>query len=208
MESMEKIVSLCKRRGFIFPSSEIYGGLNGAWDYGPLGVELKENIKKQWWRSVVTGRDDVVGLDSSIILPRETWVASGHVGTFTDPLVDCRACQERFRADQLPESGACPNCGGNLVLRPIRPVAKLMNNPPSTVRVHRDKPCGGGVTVRCAELLPFSIDPVVEDVVTRAVAPVLHLLAPEDLAEPEADWYAALFPQAKPFAVMEPNPAT
>jgi glycyl-tRNA synthetase len=129
---MDKIVSLAKRRGFVFQSSEIYGGLGSVWDYGPLGVELKENIKRQWWKSVVTGRDDVVGLDSSIILPRETWVASGHVGTFTDPLVECLSCHKRFRQDHLQEalfekSGAklgvatpddiamsevnCPNCG-------------------------------------------------------------------------------------------------
>ena len=85
---IDTVVNLAKRRGFVFPSGEIYGGTKSAWDYGPLGVELKENIKRQWWRSVVTGRDDVVGLDSSIILPRQVWVASGHVEVFHDPLVE------------------------------------------------------------------------------------------------------------------------
>src|SRR5690242_20209804 len=85
---VDTVVSLCKRRGFVFPCGEIYGGTRSAWDYGPLGVELKENIKRQWWRSMVTAREDVVGLDSSIILPRQTWVASGHVGEFTDPLTE------------------------------------------------------------------------------------------------------------------------
>ena len=98
---MDKLVSLCKRRGFIFPSSEIYGGLNGFWDYGPLGVELKRNIKDAWWRDNVTLRDDMVGLDCSIIMNPRVWEASGHVGGFNDPMVDCRKCKERFRADQL-----------------------------------------------------------------------------------------------------------
>jgi glycyl-tRNA synthetase len=123
---IETVVSLCKRRGFVFPSGEIYGGTRSAWDYGPLGVELKDNIKRQWWRSMVTGREDVVGLDSSVILPRQTWVASGHVEAFHDPLTECQSCHKRFRADQMieefeerkgrpPEGGldeiACPNCG-------------------------------------------------------------------------------------------------
>ncbi len=98
---MEKLVSLCKRRGFIFPSSEIYGGLNGFWDYGPLGVELKRNIKDAWWQDVVHGRDDMVGLDCSIIMHPKIWEASGHVGGFSDPMVDCRETKERYRADQL-----------------------------------------------------------------------------------------------------------
>ncbi len=127
--AVDTVVSLCKRRGFVFPSGEIYGGTRSAWDYGPLGVELKENIRRQWWKSMVTGRDDVVGLDSSIILPRETWVASGHVGTFTDPLIECLNCHKRFRADHLQEARGrrrratsdpdtielsdivCPDCG-------------------------------------------------------------------------------------------------
>ena len=98
---MEKLVSLCKRRGFIFPSSEIYGGLNGFWDYGPLGVELKRNIKDAWWNDNIRSRDDMVGLDCSIIMNPKVWEASGHVGGFSDPMVDCRACKSRFRADQL-----------------------------------------------------------------------------------------------------------
>src|SRR4051812_2643788 len=126
--TVDTVVSLCKRRGFVFPSGEIYGGTRSAWDYGPLGVELKENIRRQWWKAMVTSRDDVVGLDSSIILPRETWVASGHVGTFTDPLVECLSCHRRRRQDHLQEALAekkgiedpdsipmsdivCPDCG-------------------------------------------------------------------------------------------------
>ena len=122
---VESVVSLAKRRGFVFASGEIYGGTRSAWDYGPLGVELKENVRRQWWRSMVQDRDDVVGLDSAVILPRETWEASGHVETFTDPLVECTSCHKRFRADTLTEEFAarkgresaelsevpCPNCG-------------------------------------------------------------------------------------------------
>jgi len=107
---MEKIVSLCKRRGFIFQSSEIYGGLNGFWDYGPLGVELKRNLKNFWWRRVVHERDDVVGLDGSIIMNRAVWRASGHEETFSDPMVDCRACKIRHRVDQLPTKDNVPYC--------------------------------------------------------------------------------------------------
>jgi glycyl-tRNA synthetase len=112
---MEKIVSLCKRRGFIFQSSEIYGGLNGCWDYGPLGTELKRNLKDFWWRRMTRERDDIVGLDASILMNRSVWKASGHEETFTDPMVDCRQCKARHRADQLPEKNGvkyCPNCGG------------------------------------------------------------------------------------------------
>ncbi len=98
---MDKLVSLCKRRGFIFPSSEIYGGLNGFWDYGPLGVELKRNLKDAWWNDNVRSRDDMVGLDCSIIMNPKVWEASGHVGGFSDPMVDCRETKERYRADQL-----------------------------------------------------------------------------------------------------------
>lgn len=104
---MEELVSLCVRRGFIFQSSEIYGGINGFWDYGPLGVELKNNLKSAWWNRVVRQRDDVEGLDSSIVAHPRTWEASGHVAHFTDPMVDCKKCKRRFRADQLP-SGPCP----------------------------------------------------------------------------------------------------
>ncbi|HEX4430744.1 MAG TPA: glycine--tRNA ligase [Frankiaceae bacterium] len=117
-DRLDAIVSLSKRRGLVFPSSEIYGGLRASWDYGPLGVELKNNIKREWWRSMVQGRDDVVGLDSSVILAREVWETSGHVEAFVDPLVECQACHKRFRADHLEEEKgkpladiACPNCG-------------------------------------------------------------------------------------------------
>jgi glycyl-tRNA synthetase len=110
---MEKIVSLCKRRGLIFPSSEIYGGLNGCWDYGPLGVELKRNIKEAWWQATVTTREDVVGLDASILMNPRVWEASGHVEQFTDPMVDCKVCKHRFKADNL-EGDSCPDCGGEL----------------------------------------------------------------------------------------------
>jgi glycyl-tRNA synthetase len=126
-DRMETIVSLSKRRGIVFPSSEIYGGLRASWDYGPLGVEIKNNIKRQWWKSTVTERDDIVGLDSSVILAPEVWQASGHITEFVDPLTECQSCHKRFRADHLieayagkhdgkePEHGlaslACPNCG-------------------------------------------------------------------------------------------------
>ena len=110
---MEKIVSLCKRRGFVFPGSEIYGGLANAWDYGPLGVELRNNIKQLWWKMFVQERDDVVGLESAIIMNSKVWQASGHLQHFTDPLVDCKKCKNRFRADQLKEN-KCPDCGGEL----------------------------------------------------------------------------------------------
>ncbi|HZE13500.1 MAG TPA: glycine--tRNA ligase [Chthoniobacterales bacterium] len=120
-QRMEKIVSLCKRRGFIFQSSEIYGGLNGCWDYGPLGVELKRNVKDYWWRVMVRERDDVVGMDGAILMSRAVWKASGHEETFTDPMVDCRTCKARLRADQLPEKNGvkqCPNCGGKDLTAP------------------------------------------------------------------------------------------
>ncbi|HEY7048076.1 MAG TPA: glycine--tRNA ligase [Jatrophihabitantaceae bacterium] len=122
----DAVVNLAKRRGFVYPSSEIYGGTRSAWDYGPLGVELKENIRRQWWKAMVTSRDDIVGLDSAVILATEVWEASGHLATFTDPLTECKNCHNRFRADQLeedyearkgrlPENGladiTCPNCG-------------------------------------------------------------------------------------------------
>ncbi|MCW2832169.1 MAG: glycine--tRNA ligase [Nocardioides sp.] len=127
--ALDNVVSLAKRRGFVYPCGEIYGGTRSAWDYGPLGVELKENIKRQWWKAMVTRRDDVVGLDSSVILPTRTWEASGHLATFTDPLVECQSCHKRFREDHLQEEYAskkgldnpddvninevvaCPNCG-------------------------------------------------------------------------------------------------
>jgi glycyl-tRNA synthetase len=125
-DRMETLVSLSKRRGIVYPSSEIYGGLRAAWDYGPLGVEIKNNIKRQWWKSMVQERDDIVGLDSSVILAPEVWQASGHITQFVDPLTECLSCHRRFRADHLaeayedkhghaPEGGLadipCPNCG-------------------------------------------------------------------------------------------------
>src|ERR1700716_633778 len=103
-QRMEKIVSLCKRRGFIFQSSEIYGGLNGAWDYGPLGVELKRNVKDYWWRTMVRERDDVVGMDGAILTHRAVLKASGHEDTFSDPMSTCRQCQRLVRADQAEDS--------------------------------------------------------------------------------------------------------
>lgn len=114
--TMDLLASLCKRRGIIFQSSEAYGGIGGFWDYGPVGVELRNRIKASWWRHVVQYRDDVVGLDSSIIAHPQVWVASGHVANFTDPMVDCKSCRKRFRPDQLPEENQkkCPECGGEL----------------------------------------------------------------------------------------------
>ena len=99
-ELMEKIVSLCKRRGFIYPSSEVYGGINGFWDYGPLGAELKRNVKDLWWRSMVHYRDDVVGLEATIIMHPLIWKASGHLDTFSDPMSTCRQCKKLVRSDQ------------------------------------------------------------------------------------------------------------
>ncbi|KKR48726.1 MAG: Glycine-tRNA ligase [Candidatus Magasanikbacteria bacterium GW2011_GWC2_40_17] len=128
---MDKLISLCKRRGFIFPSSEIYGGFSASYDYGPLGVEFKNNIKKSWWKALVQKRNDVIGLDSSILTPRIVWEASGHIASFHDPLVECKTCHHRFRADHLLEERQaepgyvkeepldikninCPDCGGEL----------------------------------------------------------------------------------------------
>ena len=110
---MGKIVSLCKRRGFIFQSSEVYGGLASCWDYGPLGVELKRNIKNYWWKKVVQERDDMVGIDASIMMHPQVWVASGHVANFSDPLVECKNCRHRFRSTDI-DLTACPDCGGQL----------------------------------------------------------------------------------------------
>ncbi|MBI1885785.1 MAG: glycine--tRNA ligase [Chloroflexi bacterium] len=128
---MDKLVSLCKRRGFVFQSSEVYGGIGGFWDYGPMGVQLKENIKRAWWKAVVQERPDVVGIDAAIVMNPRVWEASGHIDTFADPMVDCKGCKRRFRADELLEGkheaesvhgrpiaeaklGACPECGGEL----------------------------------------------------------------------------------------------
>jgi glycyl-tRNA synthetase len=110
---MDTLVSLCKRRGFIFQSSEIYGGLASCWDYGPLGVELKKNIKDHWWKIMTRDRADVEGIDAAILMDPRVWEASGHVAHFTDPLVDCKQCHHRFKADEL-ESDVCPDCGGEL----------------------------------------------------------------------------------------------
>jgi glycyl-tRNA synthetase len=110
---MDKIVSLCKRRGLIFPSSEIYGGLASCWDYGPMGVELKRNVKEAWWKTIVQNRDDVVGLDTSIMMHPGVWAASGHIDSFTDPLVECKSCHLRWRATEIGGQ-KCPKCGGEL----------------------------------------------------------------------------------------------
>lgn len=111
--SMETIVSLCKRRGFVFPSSEIYGGLASCWDYGPFGVELKRNIKDAWWKTIVQERDDVTGLDTSILMHPRVWTASGHVDSFADSMVECKSCHLRWRAEELRDE-KCPKCGGKL----------------------------------------------------------------------------------------------
>ncbi len=115
---LESLVSLCKRRGFIFQSSEIYGGVGSVWDYGPLGIELKRNLQDRWWKSMVRARDDIEGLDSGILMHPRVWEASGHVGGFVDPLVDCKNCKRRFRADEPTIKGTpgapdaqCPSCG-------------------------------------------------------------------------------------------------
>jgi len=115
---MEKIESLCKRRGFVFPGSEIYGGLANSWDYGPYGAQLKKNIKDHWWKFFVERRDDMVGLDAAIIMNPKTWEASGHVANFTDPLTECGECHERFRADQVDMSLPCPHCGKGKLVTP------------------------------------------------------------------------------------------
>ncbi|MBM3204802.1 glycine--tRNA ligase [Candidatus Uhrbacteria bacterium] len=112
-QKMELLVSLCKRRGFVYPDSEIYGGFANAWDYGPYGVELKNNIRDAWWKRFVHGREDVIGIETPIIQHPKVWEASGHIATFSDPLVDCKKCHHRFRADQL-ETNHCPDCGGEL----------------------------------------------------------------------------------------------
>jgi glycyl-tRNA synthetase len=111
MTDMEKLVSLAKRRGFVFPGSDIYGGLANSWDYGPLGTELKRNITEAWWKRFVTHRDDMVGIDAAVIMNPKVWEASGHLAEFTDPLVECRKCHTRYRADQIDTAKACANCG-------------------------------------------------------------------------------------------------
>jgi glycyl-tRNA synthetase len=132
----DKLTSLAKRRGFVFPSSEIYGGAGATWDYGPLGVELKNNVKRAWWRAMVQLREDMVGIDAAILMHPKVWEASGHVENFTDPLVECRNCRKRYRIDELPNgeqlmdawrsnqidltSVACPNCGEKKLADPRR----------------------------------------------------------------------------------------
>jgi len=111
---MENIISLCKRRGFVFQGSEIYGGLAGTWDYGPYGLSLKNNVKKTWWKKFVTDREDMYGMDAAILMNQNAWKASGHVAGFSDPLVECSKCKHRFRADQVPDKEKCPDCGGKL----------------------------------------------------------------------------------------------
>jgi glycyl-tRNA synthetase len=117
LKDMADLVSLCKRRGFVFPSSEIYGGINACWDYGPLGIELKRNVKERWWRTMVD-REDIEGLDAAILMAPRVWEASGHVSGFVDPMVDCKKCKSRFRADKIDPAAVaakkCPNCGGEL----------------------------------------------------------------------------------------------
>ncbi|PKK82077.1 MAG: glycine--tRNA ligase [candidate division Zixibacteria bacterium HGW-Zixibacteria-1] len=110
-DKMDRLVSLCKRRGYVFQSSEIYGGLNSCWDYGPLGAELKRNIKTFWWEAMTARRDDVEGLDAAILMHPEVWKTSGHIDEFTDPLIDCKTCKARFRADDLEGKTRCPACG-------------------------------------------------------------------------------------------------
>ncbi len=110
MDQMETIISLCKRRGFIFPGSELYGGLANSWDYGPLGAQLKKNIKDEWWRRFVEQRSDMVGLDAAVIMNPKVWEASGHLKTFSDPLIECKKCHERFRADHVKDFERCPSC--------------------------------------------------------------------------------------------------
>jgi glycyl-tRNA synthetase len=135
-DKMEKIVSLCKRRGFIFQSSEIYGGINGFWDYGPLGVELKRNIKQYWWRTMSQWRDDIVGLDATIIMHPKIWEASGHTSTFADPMVDCLLTKKRFRADQIdPQSGVAYHYSGAQDAATGKEI-----NEPFSVLLHAGKP--------------------------------------------------------------------
>jgi len=144
---LDAVIALAKRRGFVFQAGEIYGGTRSAWDYGPLGVELKENIKREWWQTFVRGRDDMVGLDSSVILPKQVWAASGHIATFTDPLVECLQCHTRHRQDHLEEAFEakhgrrpagleevnCPNCGTKGQWTEPRAFSGLMKTYPGPV---------------------------------------------------------------------------
>ncbi len=139
-EKMDKLMSLCKRRGFIFLSSEIYGGQSACWDYGPLGVEVKNNIKQLWWKAMVRENENIVGLDASIIMHPRVWEASGHVEGFNDPMVDCKECKHRFRADHIG-GDACPDCGGeltevrqfNLMFKPTSDRSRIRRRSPTSV---------------------------------------------------------------------------
>jgi len=113
-QKMENIISLCKRRGFIFQGSEIYGGLAGTWDYGHFGLALKNNIKALWWKKFVTDRDDMYGVDADILMNQKVWQATGHAENFSDPLIECKKCKKRFRADKILDAKKCPDCGGGM----------------------------------------------------------------------------------------------
>ena len=143
-KTMEKIVALCKGRGFVFSGSEIYGGLANTWDYGPLGVELKNNVKKAWWKKFVQENPYNVGQDSAILMNPQTWVASGHLGGFSDPLMDCKACKERFRADKLIED-YCEEKGITLP-SPLTPSPRT-RWPPSSRRIRSPAPPAESTTL-------------------------------------------------------------
>ncbi len=189
-QRMEKIVSLCKRRGFIFQSSEIYGGLNGAWDYGPLGVELKRNLKNYWWGVMVHERDDVVGMDGSILMNRAVWKASGHEDTFSDPMVDCLLTGKRFRADQIePQSGTLYYYSGAFSVTDdvLTALEKLPANPPLSriIGDHGVIPSSSKSPIEYdpnypmdleADELVKEIDPVAFDHVKGKVYPVIFLV--------------------------------
>jgi glycyl-tRNA synthetase len=163
---MEKLVSLCKRRGYIFPSSEVYGGINSCWDYGPLGVELKQNIKRFWWKAMTQERSDIEGLDASIIMHPKVWEASGHVENFTDPMVDCKSCKKRFKADNI-DIKKCPECGGELTeARKFNLMFKThmgpLENEENVVYLRPETAQGiyvnfSNVQVSCRKKLPFGI---------------------------------------------------
>ncbi len=168
-ELMDKVVSLCKRRGFIFPSSEIYGGLNGAWDYGPMGSELKRNVKNAWWKAMIQGRDDMLGLDAAILMHPKTWEASGHTANFADMLVDCKntKCGKRLRADHI-DNGKCPDCGGTSFTEPrafnlmLRTALGAMEDSSSVVYLRPETAQGifvnfGNVLDATHRKLPFGI---------------------------------------------------
>ena len=148
---MEKVISLCKRRGFIFPGSDIYGGLANSWDYGPLGVELKNNIKREWWRRFVQSRSDVVGIDTALIMNPKVWEASGHLATFSDPLVECKKCHLRFREDMISgkksfdeAQGKCPECGGELAPpKQFNLMFKTFIGPAAAMESGEPRPLGG-----------------------------------------------------------------